>query len=143
VRIFSATRDIAASPARVWAVLVDVERWPEWTASMTRIERLDGGPLGRGSHVRVQQPKLAPARFEITSWVPERAFDWITKSPGITAIARHAIEPTSGGTRVTLSVEFSGWLAGLVVWWFGELTSRYVAMEADGLKRRSEDLASG
>ena len=139
MRTFSATCDIAASPARVWAVLIDVERWPEWTASMTRVDRLDRGPLGVGSHVRVKQPKLAAAHFEITSWVPEQAFDWITKSPGVTAVARHVIEPASGGVRVTLSVEFSGWLAGLVVWWFGELTSRYVAMEADGLKRRCEE----
>jgi hypothetical protein len=119
--------------------MIDVERWPEWTASMTRVERVDRGPLGVGSHVRVKQPKLPPALFEIASWVPERTFDWITKSPGVTAVARHAIEPTSGGVRVTLSVEYSGWLAGFVVWWFGKLTSRYVAMEADGLKRRCEE----
>lgn len=138
MRIFSATRDISAPPSRVWAVMSDVERWPEWTASMRRVQPLGAGPLGHGSHVRVEQPKLAPATFEITSWMPERGFDWITRSAGVTAVARHAIEPTAGGARVTLSVEFSGLLAGAVVWWFGELTSRYVAMEAEGLKRRCE-----
>ena len=139
MRTFSATRDIAASPARVWAVMTDIERWPEWTASMTRVERLQPGPLGVGSRVRVKQPKLALADFQITAWQPGREFDWVTKSLGVTAVARHRIEAAGDGARATLSVEFSGWPAGLVVWWFGDLTQRYVAMEADGLKRRSED----
>jgi hypothetical protein len=118
--------------------MIDIERWPEWTASMTRVERLDQGLLAVGSRARVKQPKLAPALFEITSWVPERGFDWITKSPGVTAVGRHTIEAVGDRARVTLSVEFSGWLARLVAWWFGDLTRRYIAMEADGLKRQCE-----
>ena len=34
---FSVTVDIPAPPDRVWAVIADVERWPEWTPTVTRI----------------------------------------------------------------------------------------------------------
>ena len=117
----------------------DLERWPEWTASFARVDLLDPTPIRVGSRVRVKQPRLAVARFEVTSWRPDAGFEWVTKSPGVTAYAGHAIEPTATGARVTVSVEFSGPLSGVVAWWFGDLTRRYMAMEADGLARRAED----
>jgi hypothetical protein len=116
----------------------DVERWHEWTASITRIERLDGGPLRVGSKARVKQPKLATALFDVTAWHPERGFDWVTHNPAVTAVGRHVIEPVANGARVTLSVEFSGPLASVIAWLYGGLTERYVKMEAEGLKRRAE-----
>ena len=53
--------EIRVSPARVWAVLLDVERWPEWTTSVTRVQRMDLGPLTLGSRTRIWQPRLMPA----------------------------------------------------------------------------------
>ena len=139
MRRFSETIEIAASPERVWAVMSDLERWPEWTASMTSVEQLDTGPLGVGSRVRVKQPRLAEARFRITRWEPAQGFDWIAPNPAVTANAGHSIEAIPRGSRVTLSVEFSGPLARFIAWWFGSLTRGYIAMEAQGLKRRAEE----
>jgi uncharacterized protein YndB with AHSA1/START domain len=138
MRSFEATIDINASPARVWTVMSDIERWHQWTPSITSITRLDRGAIGVGSKARVKQPKLAPANFEITRWIPERGFDWVTKNAAVTAIGRHSIEPTATGAHVTLGVTFSGPLAAVIAWLYGGLTERYVRMEAEGLKRRSE-----
>ena len=38
---FEATIDVAAPVQHVFEIYTDVERWPEWTASVTSVERLD------------------------------------------------------------------------------------------------------
>ena len=83
MREFSANVDIAATPERVWQVLAEVERWPEWTPSVLSVERLNAAPLGAGSQVRIQQPKLRPAVWTITRWEPTKQFVWVSSSPGL------------------------------------------------------------
>lgn len=133
--------EIAAAPERVWAVMTDVERWPEWTPSMTRVERLEPGPLRLGCRTRVEQPQLRPAIFtvtELTELPARRSFTWRMTGPGVVGVATHLVEPSGTGARATLSVTFSGLLGRLVARLYRALTERYLALEAQGLKRRSE-----
>ncbi len=135
---FTTTIDIASPPSRVWKVMRDVERWHEWTASIRSVELLDGGPLRVGSKVRVRQPGLPTAYWEVMSVEEERGFTWVSRAPGITVTAHHRIEPLPSGSRATLVLEFTGLLGPI----FGRLTSginrRYMGLEAQGLKQRSE-----
>jgi uncharacterized protein YndB with AHSA1/START domain len=139
--VFSTTVDIDAPPARVWEVMSDVERWPEWTASVRRLTRKDAGPFGLGSRVRIEQPKLRPADWEVTSFEPGRTFTWVTRSVSLLATGTHSIEPAAGGTRATLSIRFEGLLAPVITWVARGLIERYLGLEAAGLKRRSEETA--
>src|SRR5262249_25042760 len=65
---------------RVWSVLVDVERWPEWTPSTTSIERLDQAAFGPGSRVRIRQPKLKAVVWRVTEFRQDRLFTWEAQS---------------------------------------------------------------
>jgi len=135
---FHTTIDIQAPPDKVWAVLRDIEHWPEWTPTVTSIRPLDPGPLAVGTRVLIRQPKLLPARWQITELEEGRSFAWITRSPGVLVTARHWVEGASGGSRATLSLDFSGLLGPLVARLTRGLNTRYLALEAQGLKRRAE-----
>lgn len=130
--------EVAAPPDRVWTIMADVERWHEWTASITSVERLDDGPFRVGSRARVRQPRLRPAIFEVTALEPGCSFTWQTRSAGLTANATHRVTPIPGGSRVRLGLDFRGWPLLFLGWWIRGISVRYMAMEARGLKRRAE-----
>lgn len=141
---FQTQVDVDADPKAVWRVLIDVESWPEWTASMASVQRLQGGDFGVGSSARVVQPKLKTAVYTVTEYEVGRSFTWETKAAGVSVRGGHLIENLGEGkARVTLSVEQSGLLSGIVGMLFGKLTRQYVAMETAGLKKAAEALASG
>jgi hypothetical protein len=130
--------EIQAAPDRVWSVMGDFERWPEWTPTVTSIQRLDGGPVAIGSRLRIRQPKLPPAVWRLTQLDPGKSFTWVTGGPGVRVTARHWVEASESGSRATLSLQFSGLLGPLVARLTRGLNQRYLALEAKGLKGRSE-----
>jgi uncharacterized membrane protein len=141
------TFDIAAPAATVWGVIADVERWPTWTDSIDRVDvtsgRSPGEGLGVGATARVKQPRMPEVTWTVTEWVPGRSFTWASSGPGLRTEGVHAVEPTGPGTsRVTLAIHERGPLDGLMRVLLGRTFRRYVAMEAAGLTRRSEQLVS-
>jgi uncharacterized membrane protein len=135
---FISSIDIDAPPSVVWEIWSDIERWPEWTASVSRVQPLEPGPLAVGLRARVEQPKLRPAEWRVTEVVPGRRFVWISSSPGLRATATHDVEPRGAGSRAISTITFAGpigWLVGRV---WGSLTQGYMDMEGEGLKARSE-----
>jgi uncharacterized membrane protein len=136
------TIEIAAPRQAVWTVLSDVERWPEWTPTMTSVEILDGLPLAVGNHVRIRQPRLPVVVWTVTTLETQRYFEWENAALGVKAVAGHRIEAVNPiHTRVTLTFAWTGWLAPLVRLLYGKLGRRYVQTEAESLKRRCEQPA--
>ncbi|HEY4261973.1 MAG TPA: SRPBCC family protein [Schlesneria sp.] len=141
MRQFSKTISINSAPARVWRVLSDVDHWPEWTKSVTSVQRQEQNSLLLGSKVRIEQPKLKPAIWTVTSWEPEKSFTWVSKSAGVTVTAGHEIVQTSDGCDLILTIHFGGLLGGLIGLLMGRMTSEYMSIEAEGLKHRAEAAA--
>lgn len=137
---FEASIDITAPAEHVFAVYSDVERWPEWTRSVTSVERLDEGPLRVGSRARIRQPRLPVAVWEVTEVVPDRSFTWVARGPGVITTGSHVVTPLDGGDRVkaTALLEQAGLLGPLVGRLTKRLTNDYLNTEVRGLKARCE-----
>jgi uncharacterized membrane protein len=133
---FRITVEIPAPPPLVWTVLADVEHWPEWTASISRVKPLSPGPLQVGSRVRIHQPKLPAAFWRVTELNPGKEFNWVSRAPGLRVTAWHTVEASANGSRVTLCVHYNGLLGGWLARWTGALNERYLMLEANGLKAR-------
>ena len=132
------TVTIAAPPQQVWAVVVDVERWPERIPTVDAVERLDAGPLAVGSRTRLQQPRLPEAVWTVTELADGASYTWESSSPGVTVTATHVVEPYPDGSRLTLAVTVSGPLSGIGWLMTRSLTKRYVETEAASIKKVAE-----
>jgi hypothetical protein len=133
--------DVAATPRIVWDVMSDVERWHEWTASVRGIRKLDDGPIRPGTRMLIRQPRFPPALWVVEDVQPERGFRSRSGAPGLRVRAYHTIEPAGPGSRVTLGLDYSGTLGRWMAKLTRGITERYLAMEAEGLKKRSEERA--
>ena len=140
MRHFETELEIAAPIDRVWEVLMDVKRWPEWTGSISRVEPLEGGPMRLHSRVRMIQPKLRPAIWRITEFSERDKFVWVSKSPGVKVTGGHFVRAGRDGTMVTLTLDMTGVLSGIVASLAGKLTEEYMSYEIEGLKRRCEEV---
>lgn len=136
---FRYVTEIRVSPARVWSVLLDVEHWPEWNASVTKVKRMDIGPLTLGSRTRIWQPRLMPAVWQVTSLDDQRrVFAWTTHALGVKIVALHQVESVRSLSRVTLSLRYSGVLGPILARVYRNLNWDYITREGNGLRTRCE-----
>lgn len=133
--------DINAPPEVVWDVTRDVERWPEWTPTVTSATLLGERTLRLGATARIKQPGQAEAQWVVTSFEDGRRFTWETRRPGLRMIATHEIFPERSGARNVLVMEAKGLLALLLAPVLRGVIRRALAMENQGLKQRCEEIS--
>jgi uncharacterized membrane protein len=133
--------EIDAPASLVWEVFSDVERWPEWTASVTSLVALDGPGLAVGKRFQIKQPKLPTLVWEVTEVSPGESWTWAQSVPGGGTLATHTVTPVADGrTLVRQELDQQGFIGALVGRLMLRTTRRYLEMEAQGLKGRSEQL---
>src|SRR5829696_4398978 len=126
--MFTISTDINSPAARVYEVMADIDRWHEWTPSVTSIRRLDRGPFVVGSRAVIRQPKFPPALWTVMAIDGKRSFTWMSRAPGIKVIAHHSIDTVGRISRATLSLKYEGLLGGLVARMTRRITNRYLQM---------------
>lgn len=132
---------IDSSPEVVWKVTRDIERWPEWTPTVTSATLLGPGEFGLGASVKIKQPGQPAARWVVTAFESGRRFTWETRRPGLHMIASHEIAPAGSGAQNTLVMEVNGILAFFLRPMLRRTILRALSEENAGLKQRCEEIA--
>ena len=136
---FEKSIEIDADQQGVWDVLSAIEEWPRRIETVESVELLTPGPLARGSRVRLKQPKLPEGTWDITVWDDPSYFEWTQKTGGTTSVAGHRAEALGDRrARLTLTLDMRGFLIPIVALFYRDLTNRYMALEAEGMKRAAE-----
>jgi len=134
--------EIDAPPHLVWDVFSDVERWPEWTASVTSLVGRDGSALAVGRRFAIKQPGMQKLVWKVTEIDPGSSWTWVQRSPSVRVVARHYVTAQPGGrTLVRQQLDQRGVLGALVGRLMVKKTKRFLELEAQGLKARSEQLS--
>jgi uncharacterized membrane protein len=131
--------EIDAPPQLVWDVFSDVERWPEWTASVTSLVGRDGPDLAVGKRFAIKQPGMQKLVWRVTEIDPGSSWTWVQRSPGVLVTARHDVIARPGGrTLVRQQLDQRGVLGSLVGRLMVKKTKRFLELEAHGLKACAE-----
>lgn len=131
-------RLIAASPQRVWDLTADIESWPTLTPTITRVERLDDGPLAVGSRARLTQPGQRPAIWTVTRFEPPHAFEWQTTVAGVTMTGTHQLIAEGDGCRNVLGLELAGRGSGMLRRLVGRKVQQAIETENRGFQAAAE-----
>ncbi|MET9486031.1 DUF1731 domain-containing protein [Nocardia sp. NPDC006630] len=108
------TQWIALPPERLWAVLGDPARWPDWNPAVTAVTLhaapgagVTGDYLPRGRVNEAVHGRLA-APFTIATFVPERELTLEQPEPAGLMRLRWTLTPRDGGTELVQRLTFSG-----------------------------------
>jgi len=136
--------DIDACIERVWQVLTDFERYPDWNPFTVRVDaRLEIGAPVR-MRVNLIRSFVQPQTEYITTHDEGRRVCWSMKGlPSwlIGATRCQWLEPLSGGrTRYASTDRITGILAPIVLIFFGGPMQDGFERAARALKRRAEEV---
>ncbi len=112
----SASVEVAAPPARVWDVVGDVARMPEWSPELRRLRVLGGTPVRLGSRLLGLNRRgliAWPTLSTVTRLEPGRAVAWKTRESGATWT--YEVEPSGQGTRLTARRDLPAFTLGTTV----------------------------
>ena len=109
---------------------------------MTSLVGQDGSALAVGRGFAIKQPGMQKLVWKVTDIEPGTSWTWVQRSPGVNVIARHFVTARpGGGTLVRQQLDQRGFLGAPVGWLMVKKTRRFLQMEAQGLKARSEQVS--
>lgn len=126
----------------VWEVWSDVTSWPEFIGSVREVE-LTPPRLVVGARARIVQPRIPTDDWTVAEVDPGHGWAWAARGPGVTTIATHRVDQEPDGTSTaTAHVVQRGPVGTTIGWLFGPLVARYLRIELEAVRDRSEQRAA-
>jgi hypothetical protein len=100
---YSASIDIGAAPAAVFAYVADLTKHGEWAADPLRVETIAPGPVAVGSQYRSTaqaKGRTIQADLRVTEYQPPERFAFVVSDLTGTYEHRFIFRPRDGGTHV-------------------------------------------
>ena len=138
MKYFEASSTIRANPEKVWSVLTDGERFPQWDSGIERVE----GKIAPGATIKLYV-KVNPGRafpLKVAEFSPPQRMVFTGGMPlGLfKGVRTYTLEPDgSGGTRFHMREEYTGPLLGMIWKSIPDLGPSFQQF-AVGLKARAE-----
>jgi uncharacterized protein YndB with AHSA1/START domain len=107
----SHTERSTATPAAVWALWSDPERWPDWHPQIESGEL--EGEFAVGTTARVKLRRGGRTQLKIVELEPERLLIDETRFPGARLGHEHRLEPAGDGVEITHRLYVKGPFSGL------------------------------
>jgi uncharacterized protein YndB with AHSA1/START domain len=135
---FEARSTIAATPEKVWSVLVEGDQWPNWDSGVASVD----GTIAPGKKIKIQS-KVAPGRtfpVKVTRFDSPGSMEFTGGMPlglfrGVRTYTLTADK--SGGTLFTMREEYTGPMAASIGKSIPDLNPSFEQF-ASGLKARVE-----
>lgn len=112
----SASVEVAAAPEKVWQVVSDVTRMPEWSPELRRLVVIGSPKQGEGARmlgINRRGWAVWPTTSRVVRFEPHKAVAWKTRESGATWT--YELEPTGSGTRLTGRRDLPGFTVGTKV----------------------------
>jgi hypothetical protein len=115
IDFFDATDEIDATAEQVFALLLDVARWPTWATGVTRGWQRPPGPLQVGARIGfVPRFLRVPLEAPVIDFEQDRRLAWGIRAPFAEMVHGLTIEPLPGGRCRVRHHEHADGLLGLV-----------------------------
>jgi hypothetical protein len=105
---------VAATPERVWDLLVDAQRWPDWYRNAHRVRLPRGRPRLDAGTVFTWITFVVPLTSTVVDFEPRERLGWTFKGPGIRGYHGWLLRPSGEGTLVVTEETQRGLLPRLL-----------------------------
>jgi hypothetical protein len=139
-KTYSVSRHIEAPPQVVWELLTDPSSYSDWNPAVLSI----AGAMSPGGTIKLVSIASPQRTFSltVTSMQAPARMVWSDGMPlGLfRGVRTYQLDPVGAGTAFSMTEEFSGPLAGLIVKSIPDLTESFDQF-ADGLRTAAERAA--